>query len=201
MKRKGSIVIRAAGASYTLSLTSRDIHLLDGQYFISGGWAYRKMFGLDFIKGLKSPLIGVPLVTHGRMVLLLQLRELLVELETQSDLISFDYSYSFDGQGKRRCSGAESGFRLEGGHGFISARPAGFCDLTISDVGPNGRGRNFAIIDMRVRRQYETLDRGTLRVHSRKAEVGWFGKLRELIEFLEDQTEDAVEVMHMEADA
>jgi hypothetical protein len=200
MGRKGSIVVRAAGASYALSLTTRDIHLLDGRHFFRDGWAYRKIFGLDFIKGLKSPPLGVLLVTHGRMLLLVRIRDLLVELETQRDLISFDYSYSFDDQRNRRCSGGESGFRVEGGYGFIDSRPAGYCDLTISDVGPNGRGRVFAIIDMRVRRQYETLDRGMLRVHSRKAAVGWFDKLPELIEFLERQSDETVEILHMAAD-
>lgn len=200
MPRKGSIVVRAAGASYPLSLTSRDVYLLDGRHFFRDGWAYRKMFGLDFINGLKSPPLDAPLVTHRRMLLLLQIRDLLVELETQKDLISFDYSYSFDDQRSRRCRGAESGFRVEGGFGFVDARPAGYCDLTISDVGPNGRGRVFAIIDMRVRRQYETLDRGMLRVHSRRADVGWFDKLPELIAFLERQSDETVEILHTAAD-
>src|SRR5947209_2688379 len=96
MAQNGSIVVRAAGASYPLSLTSRDIHLLDGRHFFRDGWAYRKLFGLNFIKGLKTPPLGVPLVTHDRMIILLQLGELLVEFETQKDLISSDYSYSLD---------------------------------------------------------------------------------------------------------
>lgn len=165
MARKGSIVVRAAETSFPLSLTSRDIHLLDGRHFFRDGWEYRKLFGLDFFRGLKNPPLGVPLVTHDRKLLLIKLRDLLVEFETQKDLISSDYSYGFDDR-KGRFGGAESGFRVEGGYGYIEARPAGYCTLTISDVGPNGRGRVFAIIDMRVRRQYETLDRGMLKVYA-----------------------------------
>jgi hypothetical protein len=138
-------------------------------------------------------------VSHDRMLLLAQLGNLLVELETQKDLISSDYSYGFDDR-KGRFGGAESGFRVEGGYGGIDVRPAGYCDLTISDLGPNGRGRVFTIIDMRVRRQYQTLDRGMLRVYARKASVGWFDKLPALIEFLERQPDEKVEVLHVATD-
>ena len=133
------------------------------------------------------------------MLLLVQLGELLVEFETQKDLISSDYAYSFDDR-KGRFGGAESGFRVEGGYGHIDARPAGYCTLTISDVAPNGRGPVFTIIDMRVRRQFETIDRGMLRVHARKASVGWFDKLPALIEFLEEQPDETVEIMHVATD-
>jgi hypothetical protein len=196
MARKGSILIRVADATHALGLSSRDIHLLDGRYFFRDGWTYRKLFGLDFIRALKSPPLDVPLLTHGRVLLLLQLRTLLVELETQKDLISFDYSYSFGDHRSRRSSGGESGFRVEGGHGSIDARPAGYCDLTISEVGPNGRGRVVSIIDMRVRRKMETLDMGMLTVYTRKAAVGWFEELDKLIGFLEQQSADAVEILH-----
>jgi hypothetical protein len=67
-------------------------------------------------------------------------------------------------------------------------------------VAPNGRGRVFIIIDMRVRRQYETLDRGMLRIYARKASVGWFDKLPALIEFLERQPGEAVEILHVATD-
>ncbi len=185
------------GATHTFSLSTRDVHLLDGRHFIAGGWGYRKLFGLDFIRGLKQPpAVGVPLVTHRRTVLHQQLRGLLVELETQRDLISFNYPYSFGDDQSSRHGGGEGGFRVEGGYGSIDTRPSGYCDLTISDVGPNGKGRVVTIIDMRVRRQFDTLDRGMLRVYRRKAEVAWFAELDKLIAFLELQSADAVEVLH-----
>ena len=198
MARNGSILVRMSdGATHTFSLSTRDVHLLDGRYFFSDGWAYRKLFGLDFIRGLKQPpAVGVPLVTHRRTVLHQQLRGLLVELETQRDLISFNYSYSFGDDQSSRHGGGEGGFRVEGGYGSIDTRPSGYCDLTISDVGPNGKGRVVTIIDMRVRRQFDTLDRGMLRVYRRKAEVAWFAELDKLIAFLELQSADAVEILH-----
>jgi hypothetical protein len=116
MARKDLILVRAVdGPTHSLSLSNRDIHLLDGKYFFSDGWSYRKLFGLDFIRGLKAPpALDVPIVTHRRLGLLLQMRDLLVEFETQKDLLSFDYSYSFDDQKSRRYGGAQSGFRIEG---------------------------------------------------------------------------------------
>ena len=196
MARKGSILVQAGGASHALSLSSRDIHLLDGQYFFRDGWTYRKLFRLDFFRGLKAPPLDVPLVTHDRRFLLRQLGNLLCELETQKDLLSSDYTYSF-GDREGRFSGGEAGFRVEGGYGYIDARPAGNCTLKISGEGPNGRGRDFAIIDMRVLRKHETSDRGTLSVHARKASVGWFDKLPALIEFLQQQPDETVEIRHV----
>ncbi|MDR3633542.1 MAG: hypothetical protein P4L84_06880 [Isosphaeraceae bacterium] len=196
MARHGKILVRTVEATHSVALSTRDVRLLDGRYFFRDGWAYRKLFGLDFVKGLKSPPLEVPLVVHGRVLLLIQLRNLIVEFETQKDLITFDYSYSFDDNRDRRSSAGESGFRIEGGYGSIDARPAGYCDLTISEVGPNGRGRVVTIIDMRVRRRIETTDRGVLQVTARKATVGWFSELENLIAFLDQQSADTVEVLH-----
>jgi hypothetical protein len=194
--KKDKMLFRVAdGSSISIAPSRRDIHLLDGRHFFHDV-EYRKLFGLDFIKGLQSPPpLNVPLLTHGRVLLIIRLQSLLVELETQKDLIAFDYSYSF-GDDKRRCGGRTGGFRVEGGYASIDVRPAGYCDLVILDVGPNGRGREVAIIDMRVRRQIETLDRGTLKVHARKAAVGWFDELAKLIEFLERESSESVEILH-----
>jgi hypothetical protein len=127
----------------------------------------------------------------------LLLQDLRVRLETQRDLISFDYSYSFEeDEPKYRRGGGMSGFIVAGGFGMIDVRPAGYCDLIISGVGPNGLGRDIAIIDMRVRREYDTLDRGKLRIHARKASVGWFDELDKLISFLSQQSAETVEVIH-----
>jgi hypothetical protein len=179
-----------------MAFSSRDIHLLDGRFFFTDGWAYRKLFALDFIKGLKTPPLGVVLATHARWSMLEDLRMLLTELETWQDLISHDYSYSFEKEQGRRSGGAQGGFRVQGGFGNIDVRPAGYCDLTVMDSGPIGRGRIVEIIDMRVRREYPTLDKGILRVHSRHASVGWFDELRKLVAFLQTQDADSVEILH-----
>jgi hypothetical protein len=195
MARNILILVRAGDAIHTLNPSTRDVHLLDGRYFFRDGWSYRKLFGLDFIRGLKAPSLDTPLVSHRRFNLLLHVRDLLVTLETQKDLIAFDYSISFGDDKSRRHGGGMGGFRLEGGYGSISTTPKGYCDMTISNEGPNGRGREIAIIDMRVRGEINT-DKGMLRVHRRKAAVGWFDELDQLIAFLERQSADSVEILH-----
>src|SRR4051794_13084863 len=104
MSRRGLILIRAGDATHRMSLASRDIRLLDGQYFFKDGWAYRKLFALDFFRGLKAPQLGVILATHQRSTLVTEVRRLLTELETQRDLISRDYLYGFESE-KYRPSG------------------------------------------------------------------------------------------------
>ncbi len=196
MGKKGLIVVRAGNTEHAMSLTSRDVYLLDGQYFFKNGWRYRKMLGLDFIRGLKSPPLDVPLVSHKKYLLLDDLRTLLVQFETQRDLLSLDYSCGFDSEKHRSHGGSQSGFRVQGGFGTIDLRPAGYCDLTVMDEGPNGIGRIIEIIDMRVRRQYETLDKGLLKVYTKKATVGWFDELAKLIDFLEANPAEEVEICH-----
>ena len=65
MAKRGLIVIRAGNAEHAMALSSRDVYLLDGQYFFKNGWQYRKLLGLNFFRGLKSPPLGVPLVTFS----------------------------------------------------------------------------------------------------------------------------------------
>lgn len=196
MKRQGVILVRAGDAVHPITLSSRDVHLLDGKYFFRNDRSYRKLFGLNFLKGMKSPPLDVPLVSHHIFDLTLGMRQLLQEFEAQRDLISCDYSYAFGDMKGSRQGGAQSGFRLDGGFGFISVLPAGYCDLTVSDIGPDGRGRVHTIIDMRVKRQYPTLDRGMLQVYAKKAAVGWFDELGKLISFLEQQSAKTVDILH-----
>ena len=154
------------------------------------------MLGLDFFRGLKSPPLDVPLVSHKHFLLLDDLQTLLVQFETQQDLISLDYSCGFESEKHRSHGGAQSGFRVQGGFGTINLQPAGYCDLTVMDEGPNGIGRIIEIIDMRVRRKYETLDKGLLKVYTKKATVGWFDELAKLIAFLEANPAEEVEIRH-----
>jgi len=196
MAKKGVIQVRTGAAVHAVSLSSRDVYLLDGWHFFRNGYSYRKKFGLDFFRGLKSPPLDTPLVTHKTFSFLLDMQQLLGEFDDQRDLISLDYSYAFGDEKGTRHGGAESGFRLEGGFGDISVRPAGYCDLTISSVAPNGRGRVHTIVDMRVKREYPTLDRGMLRVYTRKATVRWFEELDRLISFLEKQSAESVDIIH-----
>ena len=59
------------------ALVPLDVYLLDGCHFFPDGYSYRKKFGLDFIRGLKSPPLDTPLVTHKTFSFLLDMRQLL----------------------------------------------------------------------------------------------------------------------------
>lgn len=188
----------AGAAEYAVALSSRDIYLLDGKYFFQDGWHYRKLLGLDFIRGLKTPPRDVPLVSHEKFFLLMDLRKLLDQFETQRDVITCDCSCGFSTETHRSYGGAMSGFRVRGGSGCIDLQPAGYCELTVRDMAPNGKGRVIEIVDMRVSREYETLDRGTLKVYAKKATVGWFEELAKLIDFLDKTPAENVEILHRE---
>jgi hypothetical protein len=193
----GVVVFRCGNSEHEMPLSHRDVHLLDGQYFFpGGGWGYRQALGLDFIAGLGAPPVGVALVKHRRDSEALLLRSLLACLETQKDLLSFSYSYGFTNEPNRRRGGGLSGFRVNGYFGSIDVRPSGYCDLTLSEAAPNGRGRIVEIIDMRVKRRVQTECEGTLVVHRRKAVVGWFEELPKALDFLERCTHVDVEVIH-----
>jgi len=193
----GVVVLRCGDSDHEMPLSHRDVHLLDGRYFFpGGGWAYRQALGLDFIAGLGTPAVGVPLVKHPRGTLALLFRSLLATLEDQKDLLSYSYSYGFTTEPGRRHGGGQSGFRINGYSGSISVRPSGYCDLALSEVAPNGRGRIVEIIDMRVKKHLQTESEGSLVVHRRKAVVGWFELLPKALDFLERCSHVDVEVIH-----
>ncbi len=196
----GTAVFRCGSLEHQMTLSSRDVHLLDGKYFFEDGWTYRQLLGLDFIRGLSMPPKGVTLAAHGRIHLKLAFESLLVKLETQRDLITHSYSYVLSSQKKVTHGGATSGIRIRGLSACIDTRPAGYCDLTLMEVGPNGRGRVVEIIDMRVRQEIETDNQGTLKIRRRKAEVGWFTELPKLLQFLNSATDRQVEVRHLSPD-
>src|SRR5207245_8663074 len=120
------------------------------------------------------------LVTHKRYPLILRFESLQRQLETQADLLSFSYSYEFSAEKGVRGGGGQSGFRIRGLIGSIDVRPSGYCDLTLSEIAPNGKGRIVEVIDMRARRKIETDDKGILKVHRRKEEVGWITEVPKL---------------------
>ena len=54
MAKRGLIIARSGNAQHAMSLSSRDVYLLDGKYFFKDGWRYRKLLGLVGIRGLKA---------------------------------------------------------------------------------------------------------------------------------------------------
>jgi hypothetical protein len=190
-------LLRCGEREHRIPLRTRDVQLLDARYFLRGGWAYRALFGLDFIRGLGAPPLATVLKTHHRAALILQIRGMLQALEDQRDLITYSYQYSFSALPRQRHSAGRSGFRVQGYVGDIDARPSGWCDLTLSERTPTGRGRVVTIIDFRARKEIETDDLGTLRIHRRREPVGWFDVLPPLLEWLETADESVVQVLHV----
>ena len=168
--KTGTVVFRCGGSEAALALSSRDIHLLDGEYFLRRTANYRHYLGLDFPKGLKAPPEGVVLGTHKRAVLLPVLRGLHMALADQQDLINFSYTFKFAGNPERSGGGSVSGFRVGERFGSITVRPSGYCTMTLSELAPTGRGRLVEIVDMRLHEPIDT-DWGKLSVRKKPADV------------------------------
>jgi hypothetical protein len=193
--KTGTVVFRCGGSEVALPLSSRDIHLLDGEYFLRRTANYRKYLGLDFVKGLQAPPESVVLGNHKRVLLLSVLEGLHASLMDQQDLISFSYTFHFGGKKERSGGGAVSGFRVGERFGCITVEPAGYCTMTLSELAPTGRGRIVQVVDMRLHTPIDT-DWGTLSVRKKPAAVGLFEALPPVLSWLGNQSAPDVELLH-----
>jgi hypothetical protein len=197
MSGTNSLVLRCGTAEHALVLSTRDIRILDGRFFAPLQAAgYRPLLGLAFIAGLGAPPLNTVLVTHRRSIFLSQLEALLVGLENQRDLVTYSYSYAFSERAGSNGGGTTSGFHVRGLSGVISVQPSGYCDLTLSEAGPAGKGRILEIHDLRRQTKLQTDDWGMLKVMRRAADVGWYEILPPAIEWLRAQSSREVEVLH-----
>jgi hypothetical protein len=197
-QRAAAIVVRCGGAEHVVTITARDIHLVDELHFFGNdGPMYRNMLGLDFIAGLPGtyPAVGVPIRRQRRTHMLRLARQLLSTLEDQRDLVTYDYQVKLEGAFRPMIGHGFSGLRVEGGVASVCLRPRGYCTLTIMGVAPTGRGRVHSIIDLRITREVAT-ESGMLKIVRRRAPVRWFDELPKLMAFLEAQTHDHVEIVH-----
>lgn len=194
---QNQVVLRCGEREHVLHLSNRDIHLLDGRFFAPPQSARGRGFlGLDFVAGLELPPRNKVLITHSRKTLLSEVRALLSGFEDHRDRLGYSYRYRFSLRPGGGGGGSTSGFRVRRLFGFVSVQPAGYCDLTLSESGPTGVGRVVEIVDMRHRGEVETDDWGTLSVSRRAANVGWLTVLPSAIEWLEEQPDRHVEIMH-----
>ena len=191
-----AVVFRCGNHECALPLSTRDTRLLDGEYFFPRSNSYRARFGLGFVAGLGAPPLGKVLATHRRFVLTSHIESLARALEDQRDLISWSYSFRFSEKADRSGGGSVSGFQVHGLNGFITVEPSGYCNVTLSEVAPTGRGRVVEIIDMRVRKELPTDNWGLLTIARRKAKAGWFQELPRVIGWLKAQETKDVEVLH-----
>jgi hypothetical protein len=194
----GAVLFRCGGQQRRLALSARDVHLLDGEYFLRGGGTARALLGLDFVAGLGPPPTGQVLCTHQRIALAGHLQSLLEALRDQADLLCYSYSYRFASgpAAGRSGGGGTSGFAVDGFSGHIDVRPSGYCYVTLLEVAPTGRARVVQVIDLRGRRELQTDDWGKVTVSRRKAEVGWFDALPPVIAWLKQQRAPSVDVLH-----
>jgi hypothetical protein len=135
-------------------------------------------------------------VSRKRSNLLHATDMLLENIRDNLDLLSWDYSYSFDDEGKSRSSGGCSGFQIRGYFGSIDARPKGFCTLELWEFPPTGKGRIVEIIDLRNKKTVNTDNRRLLHIYRRKANVGWDQVLTELLGFLKKKKCAEVMIYH-----
>jgi hypothetical protein len=181
---RGSAILRCGSKTYQLHLAHRDIFLLDGTHFAPKGAPYRKLLGLDFLRGTKIPGRGEILAVHPRTTMLRGMELLLAELSEQRDWLRWDYSYSFSSEPHRSGGGGMSGFQVDGLCGCVWARPAGYCDVELMAVGQDGHGHVVQVIDLRKQLTIHTDNWGVLKVHRRSRPIGWFDVLPPLIEWL-----------------
>jgi hypothetical protein len=123
-------------------------------------------------------------------------KQLLAKLEDQRDLVCYDYTFKLEDEARWSGGGGRSGIRIDGGFGFVSLHPHGYCTLSLSAIAPTGRGRVYAIIDLRIKGEILTEDHGWLRIRRKKAPVSWYEELPKLIAFFQAQTATTVEVVH-----
>lgn len=67
--------------------------------------------------------------------------------------------------------------------------------MELSAIAPSGKGRVMQIIDMRVRKQYQTDDLGNLKMHRRKGKFEIKDRMSELLEFLTNNEDEIIEIV------
>lgn len=178
--------IVAEGAEYRLDIPHRDWMILYGPLaFISGGINFVQNLGVMENYTVAGGIPKNSFATRRRSDLIAATSILQSTINEYEDLLSFDYTYSFEADGNSRGGGGSSGFHIRGYGGFIDTRPKGFCTVELSETAPTGRGRIVEIIDVRNRRSIETENRGLLKIHRRKAELHWQLILPGLLNFLD----------------
>lgn len=192
-KQSKTAVIEAAGAEFSLAASLRDSGIfLGSEVFLKEGGHFLTALGVyqNYTVAGGLPVGSKALVK--RNVLSHRAESLLFKLRRDNDLLSFDYSYSFVSQGKRRNRGGTSGFKVHGLFGLIDARPRGYCELRLSEVSPIGVGRDVEIIDVRNRTEIQTDEAGVIRIHKQRAEFDLPDRISKLVDFLKENRCDQV---------
>jgi hypothetical protein len=93
VQRPKPIIVRCGSAEHVVSITVRDIQLVDEPHFFGhDGFAYRRMLGLDYIEEFPDthPPDDESFGKQSRRLMLALAKQLLHKLEDQRDLVSYD---------------------------------------------------------------------------------------------------------------
>lgn len=192
-KQSKTAVIEAAGAQFSLTVEGRDAGVLYGpEPFMKPGAIFLRCLGVfdnyTVAGGLPVGATSICKRTH-----LYSASELLRHaLARDSDLLSFDYSYTLPGA-TTRLKGNSYDLSIRGFGGSITAQPRGYCAVELKELAPDGFSRTVELIDARNRRQIET-DRGPLRIHKRPAEFTLLEPISQLVDFLKQHRCDEVAI-------
>jgi hypothetical protein len=175
------LILRDGNAEHTLRIGSRDLGLLLGRGFDAGS-LFLQAFGVYECYTVAGGIPKGAQVTRRGNGLRQAASALHLAVESDLDLLRWNYTYSF-GDEKSRHAGGYSGFRIRGRFGHIETRPRGYCYVELTDYG-SAQPRVAECIDMRVVRRIATDESGLLKVHRRMAKTQWLERLPPLITFL-----------------
>lgn len=194
--RSSYVVIKADDQQCRFDILDRDWGVLWGPFFKEGEQFARTIGVYEHITVDGGIPKGSYVIRNRR--LLLESAELLLRgVERDEELLRYNYTFSFSDVGGVNGGGL-SGFRVRGFVGSINTRPKGFCWLQLSQIGGTGLPRIVEWIDMRVRKEIATDDRGALRVHRVAAKTAWKDTLPSLIDFLSSQQAQEVRIEHFD---
>ncbi|WP_207394922.1 hypothetical protein [Bremerella alba] len=185
---------------YDLMFSDRDFAILGGpSMLMPEGGRFINALGV-FENTSVAQNMRIPAGSHVRRRrgnLLLHARAALNYLERDADLLAYDYSFRLSkGEDRHKLKGHLGDFKIRGLFGGVDGQPRGFCTLTLSELSPNGLGRDVELIDLRKRDEMETDDCGLLKIYRTEAEFGWLSPIRGMIDFLEASDADEIVIYH-----
>ena len=176
-------VIKVDEAQHIVTFSGRDYKVLRGP-FIENGDEILSLLGF-FNEGE---------IVVSTDVLFRALQKFFVFLTTNSELLEYDYQYSFSGN-ETQCMGKGSGgfcgFSIQGKRWCIFAEP-GHCYLCEAGNDEQGICRWVNHVDLRQSSPAQTDDWGVLKIHKRKRLLCWPTEVMALLDFLkQNESENA----------
>jgi hypothetical protein len=189
-----AMIIRDGAESHELRITSRDLGLLWGPFFVQGQ-VFINAFGVYENFTVAG---GIPKGSHvrrGGRGLYGATAALESAIRRDEDLLRYDYSYGF--QKERTRHGGTQSVVIRGRGGTLSTRPTGYCSIELYDW--NAQGLRIAeFIDLRIVKNVKTDEGKVIKVYRRKAEMHWLERLPPFLNFLERRQRQELIVEHVD---